>query len=57
MCAAQSIRAEAAPAEKLKVFISYSRKDLAFAVHEKQARETCRAMKLQKIDCLPAKGE
>jgi hypothetical protein len=51
------IRAEAAPAEKLKVFISYSRKDLAFAVHEKQARETCRAMKLQKIDCLPAKGE
>jgi hypothetical protein len=24
---------------------------------EKQARETCRAMKLQKIDCVAAKGE
>ena len=24
---------------------------------EKQARETCQAMKLQKIDCIAAKGE
>ena len=39
MCAAQSVQAEAAPAEKLKVFISYSRKDLAFALRLVEALE------------------
>ena len=39
MCAAQAVQAEAAPAEKLKVFISYSRKDLAFALRLVEALE------------------
>jgi hypothetical protein len=39
MCAAESVQAEAAPAEKLKVFISYSRKDLVFALRLVEALE------------------
>lgn len=39
MCAAQPVQEEAAPAEKLKVFISYSRKDLAFALRLVEALE------------------
>jgi TIR domain len=39
MCAAQAVQAEAAPAEKLKVFISYSRNDLAFALRLVEALE------------------
>ena len=32
MCAAKAVRVETAASEKLKVFISYSRKDLAFTL-------------------------